>query len=162
MMKLVLLLLVCAAASWPAQAAQTKEFDLARLSDAGRPAYQALLHTDWFSIGGIGFTGQIAPEEKAFRTLAQEKHADKAFDSLLTRAEGGGRLYALLWLSFTNKDAFARELKDYRASEAARQEVRSAQGCFLYSKRGEEVAALIEAGQYSMYAEELMRPSDTH
>jgi hypothetical protein len=95
-------------------AAPRSEFDVAKLSDDGRNAYQKLLNVRLFAIGGVGFGAQTSTGELALHVLLNEKEATAALKSLVHDATPEGSLYGLLGLRLSNLAVFKVEVENYQ------------------------------------------------
>jgi hypothetical protein len=89
--------------------AQDIAFDPSVLSSDGKLAYELLLKTDAFALGGFGFALQISEAEsalntlvRALNTLVKEAHAIASLESLVENATPEGGALCVVW--FTNPE----------------------------------------------------------
>lgn len=121
---------------------------LAEPSD-DRP-YRILKDAARFSIGGAGYLGTTAREERAFRVVWNRPSASRDFRRLLSEATIAGQLYALLGLKLLGAPAFRTELPMYLASPT---EVEEWAGCLVMRTSASEVGGAISRGEYDELAE---------
>ena len=94
---------------------QTADFKREQLSPKGRMAYEKLLSTCIFRVGGVGYSGQTSTEELALYELLEEQSSVEALKSLVAVGTYEGALYGLLGLSLRNNAEFNRAVDSYKA-----------------------------------------------
>ena len=139
--------------------AQDRGFDSSRLSKSGGEAYDTLLKTNLFAIGGVGFAGTISGGEIALKKLIEDSESVEAFKSLVVKATPEGGLYALLGLRATDCDCFDEQVERYLEVSKAKfgkdgkiikekRKVTGAQGCILIVSDGLSAVNRVESGVY--------------
>jgi hypothetical protein len=98
------------------------------LSEKGQAAYFDLLKAEVFETGYVGFAGTVSSHVISLNTLAAEKDAVLALDSLTSGATPAGRLYGLSGLYYADRAAFERLAARLKDSEA---EVQVLNGCLM-------------------------------
>lgn len=93
--------------------AQDKAFDSSVLSSDGKLAYELLLKTDAFRLGGFGIALQISKAESALNTLVKEARAIASLESLVENATPEGGLYALLGLRILKCNCFEEAFQHF-------------------------------------------------
>jgi hypothetical protein len=140
-----------------AQTTQRHSFNPSHLSEAGQKAYQILLETESFALGG-----QETREEPALHTLLREESAAEALMGLVEQAGPEGGLYALLGLRQLDAEAFKWGAKRYKSKEElpfriihdgmkVRRGIVSTSipnGCISIWEERLEVLSSIESGRY--------------
>lgn len=115
------------------------KFDLKKLSDAGKVAYNTLLNAQGFESTHIGAAGSFSKLAESLGILQKEKNADEAFKALLKNATLPGQLYALCGIFYTDYDYFAKEVENYKNIQESIQDV---SGCMIMQKK---VAEIVES-----------------
>jgi hypothetical protein len=169
-MKRVLLALaiVGLVSSTPAYANQKTDFDATRLTEAGRKAYEKLLNSTVFRVGGVGYSGSMSLETDLLRTVLREENATEALRSLVENGSPEGSLYGLVGLHVKSSELFEKELKHLRSKPVlparevsfsvnetislASGEVFIQEGCLWMQMSLQQVLARIDEGQYAQFA----------
>lgn len=147
-----------------AQAQERKDFDSVTLSEAGIIAYKKLLIAGVFSIGGVGYGGEISESEEAMEVLLSEQNAIAAFKSLVTNATAEGGLYGLAGLYVKDLQLFKDESAVYKKRdlpadrkvtppygemiEISEGFVVVQSGCIVGSESATKIIAAIETGKF--------------
>lgn len=136
--------------------AQDKKFDESVLSENGKQAYQKLLNTKIFAIGGVGYSGEMSEGERNFLDLLEDKEAISAFKNLTDKATIEGGLYGLVGLQWLNCNCYKEQLENFkrvRLSNENKERINWASGCSDYESEEKEGKSLIietvEKGQYN-------------
>lgn len=114
------------------------EFDLGKLSESGRGAYERLLKAETFEQGHVGYAGTLSSFVEDLNALLQEKAADEAFKSLLAQATPAGRLYALCGVYHTDYEFFLKETEKYKTSNES---VQAMSGCEIFTEKVAKIVA---------------------
>ena len=145
-----------------AQATQSGDFKRVQLSPRGRIAYERLRSACIFSIGKVGYGGEISQEEFALYQLLEEREAVEALKSLVTAGSYEGGLYGLLGLGLRSKEEFNRAVEIYNARKelpvwqtgsfecfrATGDTVTTMNGCIISTEPREKVVISIQSGRY--------------
>jgi len=91
--------------------AQEKAFDPSVLSAEGKAAYEILLKTELFAIGGIGYAGGLSEGQISLDILIGEDRVISALKGLVADAKPEGALYAFLGLQTLKCECFDAQLK---------------------------------------------------
>jgi len=119
--------------------AETKTFDVEKLSEKGRIAYESLLKAVEFQEGYIGYAAEPSVYIENFNILLREPAADEAFKSLLREATKAGQLYALCGIYFTDYEFFQKQVEKYKKIDDL---VLTRSGCIGFS---EKVSKIVES-----------------
>jgi hypothetical protein len=146
-----------------AAAGQTGDFKPVLLSPRGRIAYQRLRSACIFSIGRVGFGGDISQAEVALYQLLEEREAIEALKSLVMAGSYEGGLYGLLGLRLIRIEEFNRAVEIYNARHelpewqttgsfecfrASGDTVTTMNGCIMSTEPREKVVISIQSGHY--------------
>ena len=146
-----------------AQATQSGDFKRVQLSPRGRIAYERLRSACIFSIGRVGYGGEISQEEFALYQLLEEREAVEALKSLVTAGSYEGGLYGLLGLRLRSKEEFNRAVEIYNARKelpewqttgsfecfrATEDTVTTMNGCIISTEPREKVVISLQSGRY--------------
>jgi len=77
-------------------------------------AYQTLVTADGFYYAGIGMTGDVPNEARAFKKLYFSQNAREYFLRLADEGTEAGKLYALCGLYHLDKQTFATLIEEYQ------------------------------------------------
>jgi hypothetical protein len=115
------------------------KFDLNKLSETGKNAYNTLLNAQSFESTHIGAAGSFSKLAESLGILQKEKNADEALKALLKNATLPGQLYALCGIFYTDYDFFAKEVENYKSNQELIQDV---SGCMISQRK---VAEIVES-----------------
>jgi hypothetical protein len=108
--EITLLLLMLILSVSPAYSNHQTNFDIERLSERSRQAYQKLLTAQVFNLGPVGYVGLTSDEEIALRILLKDRKSIEILESLVNAASPEGKLYGLIGLRLKNKAAYRQAL----------------------------------------------------
>lgn len=138
-------------------------FNVETLSQQGRAAYEKLLTSGLFAVGGVGYSENIFDDENALYDLLKEKAAVDALKSLVRQGTMEGGLYGLLGLSVINVEAFNQSVDVYKARtefptgrlphegmkvRQSRDWAATQIGCILFPEDRLKVVQEIQSGHY--------------
>ena len=129
------------------------------LTNTGKKAYQNLVDTNLFALGGIGYSGSTSDGEKSLDILLQEREGKKALQELAKTVSSEGGLYALIGLKMLKCDCFVEAVNDYKKlpepperkgyiGKTAAGAVTRMSGCFISWQKRLEVAEEIVKGDF--------------
>lgn len=128
------------------------KFDLKKLSEAGKNAYNTLLNAQSFESTHIGAAGSFSKLVESLGILQKEKNADEAFKALLKNATLPGQLYALCGIFYSDYDFFLKEVENYKNSQQSIQDI---SGCMISQRK---VAEIVESKNPKVA---IIKPSET-
>jgi len=108
-------------------------------------AYQQLLSTKVFALGGVGFAGTISEGEKAFQLVAASTNGLSLFKAAIKHGTPEAQMYGLLGirkLSRENVDVYVKSL------QSANPTITTMSGCLMAEERASNVVARIVTGKY--------------
>jgi hypothetical protein len=133
--------------------------------NSAEQAYQTLLKTDLFALGGTGYAGETSQGEEALEVLLEGEEPIEALKNLVRNASPEGGLYALFGLRALKCDCFDEEVKIFLArSETGERKGRGREklgagmvnrmtGCLGYAQTRVEVTEEIKTGKFDSYIE---------
>ena len=113
--------------------------------------FKLLARSRCFRLGGVGYTGEIAPEHIALCKLMKKENASDVLEELYVKGRTAGKLYALVGLHVIDKtkcNQFVPELIDDTSM------VDTQSGCIIHQLKVNDVVESIKGG---IYDEEILR-----
>lgn len=145
--KFLIVLMVCVVTTSFTGCATVEQPVIMQTSDMGQRSepYEILKSAQIFAIGGIGYSGAISEEEKAFRSLLHQNNASEQCLALLSNATSEGQLFALLGLKLLDEGLFRQKAQPYLESDAT---VTTMRGCIRNRESVAFIAGEIQEGSY--------------
>ncbi|MFA5784990.1 MAG: hypothetical protein WC962_08940 [Phycisphaerae bacterium] len=123
------------------------EWDNSSMTDP----YEMLVKSRCFRLGGVGFTGAIAPEQAALQKIISRPDASTVLEQLYTQGHTAGKLYALIGLHIVDVDKYYLLAPELREDDSM---VDSQGGCIIFQKK---VSFIIAAADEGFYDEQLRK-----